>query len=161
MNLRVYIIRRLFLLLPVILGVTLLIFGVLQLLSPYQRVAAFATNPQDLRPENINRTIQLYHLNEPVWVQYQIWLGQIFSGNLGTTKDLRPISTVLMQRAPATVELAVYSGIVIVLGGIWQGTVAARRKDRIPDHLTRIFAISGWSLPTFWLGLLLLAIHDA
>ena len=157
MNLRVYIIRRLFLLLPVILGVTLLIFGVLQLLSPYQRVAAFATNPQDLRPENINRTIQLYHLNEPVWVQYQIWLGQIFSGNLGTTKDLRPISTVLMQRAPATVELAVYSGIVIVLGGIWQGTVAARRKDRIPDHLTRIFAISGWSLPTFWLGLLLLA----
>ncbi len=157
MNLRVYIIRRLLLLVPVILGVTLLIFSVLQILTPYQRASAFATNPQDLRPENINRTIERYHLNESVWLQYQIWMGQILSGNLGVDRNNKPVTVVLIQRAPATIELAVYSGVVIVLGGIWQGTIAAKRKDRMADHLTRVLAISGWSLPTFWLGLLLLA----
>ena len=80
MNLRVYIIRRLLLLIPVILGVTLLIFAVLQFLTPFQRAAAFATNPQDLRPENIDRTIERYHLNDPVWVQYGIWIQQVFTG---------------------------------------------------------------------------------
>lgn len=157
MNLRVYIIRRLLLLIPVILGVTLLIFAVLQFLTPFQRAAAFATNPQDLRPENIDRTIERYHLNDPVWVQYGIWIQQVFTGNLGLDRNQRSVATVLVQRAPATVELAVYSGIIIVIGGIWQGTVAARWKDRAPDHATRVLAISGWSLPTFWLGLLLLA----
>lgn len=157
-NLRVYIIRRLLLLLPVIIGVTLLIFAVLQLLTPEERLTAFVNNPNELRPENINRTMEKYHLNDPVWVQYQIWLSQIFSGNLGVDRFGRPITEVLKTLAPATIELAVYSGLAIVLGGIWLGTVAARWKDRAPDHATRVLAIGGWSLPTFWLGLLLLAI---
>lgn len=156
MNLHVYIIRRLLLLIPVILGVTLLIFGVLQLLSPLQRATAFATNPQDLRPENIQRTIEKYHLNDPVWVQYQIWISGILTGNLGVDRNGHSIAASLINRAPATVELAIYSSVVIVFGGIWQGTIAARNKDRLTDHATRALAISGWSLPTFWLGLLLL-----
>jgi len=155
-NLHVYVIRRILLLVPVILGVTLLIFGVLQLLSPLQRAAAFVQNPQDLRPENIERTIEKYHLNDPPWVQYQTWMSGILSGNLGVDRFEHSIAAALISRAPTTIELAVYSSIVIVLGGIWQGTVAARRKDRLPDHATRVLAISGWSLPTFWLGLLLL-----
>lgn len=156
MKLHVYVIRRILLLVPVLLGVTLLIFGVLQLLSPLERAAAFATNPQDLRSENIQRTIEKYHLNDPPWVQYQLWISGILSGNLGVDRSERSIAGALIGRAPATIELALYSGILIVLGGIWQGTVAARAKDRFPDHATRALAISGWSLPTFWLGLLLL-----
>ncbi len=157
MNLRVYIVRRLLLLVPVIIGVTLLIFAVLQLLSPYQRVSAYVTNPNELRAENLNRTIERYHLNDPVWVQYQIWVSQILSGNLGLDRNERPVAQTLINRAPATIELGLYASFLIVLGGIWQGTVAAKWKDRAPDHATRMLAISGWSLPTFWLGLLLLA----
>lgn len=158
MNLYVYVIRRLLLLIPVLIGVSLLIFGVLQFLSPLQRAAAFATNPQDLRPENIERTLEKFHLNDPVWVQYQIWMTGILSGNLGVDRFEHSITATLINRAPATIELAIYSAILIVLGGIWQGTVAARAKDRLPDHATRALAISGWSLPTFWLGLLLLTL---
>ena len=156
-NIRVYIIRRLLLIVPVIIGVTLLIFTVLQLLTPYQRASAFVMNPQDLRPENINRTIKFYHLDDPVWVQYQVWLGQTFSGHLGVDRNGHSIAQILINRAPATVELAIFASFIIVLAGIWQGTIAARRKDRMADHATRVAAISGYSLPTFWLGLLLLA----
>ncbi|MFQ5907318.1 MAG: ABC transporter permease [Thermoplasmata archaeon] len=156
MNLRTYVIRRLLLLVPVILGITLLIFTVLSFLPLGSRLGAYVTNPQDLKPENIEKTIEKYHLNDPIWVQYGIWLGGLLGGNLGTTADGERVAEALLRRFPATAELAIYASLVIIFGGIWLGTLSAVKKDRPADHATRTMSIAGWSLPTFWLGLMIL-----
>ncbi len=156
MDLRTYVIRRLLLLAPVLIGITLLIFTVLSFLPLGTRLGAYVNNPNDLRPANIERTIEKYHLNDPIWVQYYTWLGGLLSGNLGVTKDGERVAETLIKKFPATAELAIFASLIIIFGGIWMGTISAVRKDRPTDHATRIMSIAGWSLPTFWLGLMVL-----
>jgi peptide/nickel transport system permease protein len=103
--------------------------------------------------------IELYHLDEPVWVQYGTWLGQVFRGNLGWSKVVSmPVGEAIVHYLPATLELALFATPLIILVGIFFGTKAAAHKDRPVDHGTRVIAILGWSLPSFWLGLILMMI---
>lgn len=158
MNLRTYIIRRLLLLVPVLIGITLLIFFVLSFLPLGTRLTAYVHDVNELRPENIEKTIDKYGLNEPIWIQYTVWLGGLLAGNLGTTAGGESVLSALIRRFPATAELAIYASLIIVFGGIWLGTLSAVRKDKPADHATRTMSIAGWSLPTFWLGLMVLMI---
>jgi len=154
---RAYIIRRLLLLIPVLFGVTLLIFGVLQLFSPVERAALYVTSPKQFA--NIAEVIEKYGLNQPVWVQYGHWMSQIFQGNLGWSKVVsQPVTSAIINFLPATLELAIFATPLIIFGGIFLGSKAAAHKDKAIDHATRVGAIVGWSLPTFWLGLMLLMI---
>jgi ABC-type dipeptide/oligopeptide/nickel transport system permease component len=154
---RSYLIRRLLLLIPVLFGVTILIFGLLQLFPPYQRAMLYVTDPRQLH--NIDEIIKLYGLNEPLWKQYFTWLGQVFSGNLGWSKVVgMSVTDAILNYLPATLELAIFSTPVIIMGGIWLGTKAAAHKDGLVDHISRAGAIVGWSLPSFWLGLVLLMV---
>lgn len=142
---------------PVLIGVSLLIFGLLQLFPPYQRAMLYVTDPRQMA--NIDEIIKLYGLNAPLWQQYFTWLGQVFHGNLGwSTVVGMPVSKAILTFIPATLELALVSTPIIILGGIWLGTKAAAHKDKFIDHATRTGAIIGWSLPTFWLGLVLLMV---
>lgn len=168
-----YIIRRL-LVLPVILfGVTVLIFLILQILSPTERSALYV---QDI-PKNdaaLQAIIRRYGLEDPVVVQYWHWLvgredpetgqtiGGVLRGDLGYSRTGRePVVALLKRRLPVTAELALWSLLPIVAIGIWLGIQAALHHNGFIDQLARVFAILGYSFPTFVFGLLVLLIFYA
>jgi ABC-type dipeptide/oligopeptide/nickel transport system permease component len=157
LELRSYIIRRLLLLIPVLFGVTIFIFGITMLFSPIERVSLYV---QDARQfTNIPQLIAAYGLDQPFWVQYGNWMSEIFSGNLGwSTVVGMPVWDAIWHFIPTTIELAIFATPVIILLGIFFGTRAAAHKDKPLDHGTRVLAIIGWSLPTFFLGLILLMV---
>ncbi len=161
MGMRTYIIRRLLLLIPTIIGVTLLIFAVMQVLSPEQRAALYITSEKEAG--SMEEIIEKYGLREPVYVQYFVWISQILRGNLGwNQKSPRgPVLQNILNRAPATIELTIFTAPVIIFTGIFLGVAAAVHRDKLIDHITRITSIIGWSFPSFWLGILLLAIFYA
>ena len=157
LELRSYIIRRLLLLIPVLFGVTIFIFGITMLFSPIERAALYVSNIKQL--SDLPLILEQYGLDQPFWVQYGTWLGQVLTGNLGWSKVVSmPVWDAIWHFLPATLELAIFAAPLIVLVGILMGTKAAAHKDKPVDHITRVAAIFGWSLPTFWLGLLLLMI---
>ena len=161
MGLRTYIIRRLLLLIPTLIGVTLLIFAIIQVLTPEQRAALYITGPKGLR--EIEEIIEKYHLRDPVYIQYFIWMRQVLSGNLGwCNKSPRgPVLQTILHRAPVSIELCMFAAPVIIIAGIYLGVQSAVHRDKLIDHATRTSSIIGWSLPSFWLGILLLAIFYA
>jgi len=157
MNFLNYIIRRLLLLIVVLIGVTLIIFVLLTLFSPEQRASAFIKDIKQL--SDIGSIIKTYGLDKPIYIQYYRWLKEILHGNFGwSTTVSRPVVDAFKFFLPNTVELALFSAPLIILVGIWLGSISALHKDKPVDHLTRILAIVGWSLPTFWFGLVLLMI---
>ena len=157
MEFRAYLIRRLLLVVPVLFGVSVLIFVLLQQFPPYQRAMLYVTDMRQMA--NIEEIIELYGLNAPIWEQYFTWMGQVFQGNLGWSQVVgMPVTEAITNFLPATVELAIFATPLIIIGGIWLGTKAASNKDKLVDHTTRAGAIIGWSLPTFWLGLVLLMV---
>jgi peptide/nickel transport system permease protein len=138
-------------------GVSILIFVLLQQFPPYQRAMLYVTDMRQMA--NIEEIIELYGLNAPIWEQYFTWMGQVFQGNLGWSEVVgMPVAEAITNFLPATVELAIFATPLIILGGIWLGSKAAANKDKLIDHTSRAGAIIGWSLPTFWLGLVLLMV---
>jgi peptide/nickel transport system permease protein len=156
-----YIIRRL-LILPIIMwGLTLLIFLMVSMLSPYERVALYV---RDISKQEggIEATIHKYGLDKPIYVQYFEWLKRTAQGDLGWSKvGGQPVAEALRQYIPATAELALWSFIPMVAIGIWLGVQAAVHQDTWIDHLARIFSIAGWSIPLFVFGLIMLMIFYA
>jgi len=117
----------------------------------------YVTDPRQMA--NIEEIIELYGLNAPLWQQYFTWLNEVLHGNLGWSPVVGlSVTDAIINFLPATLELAIFATPLIIIGGIWLGTKAAANKDRLIDHTTRAGAIVGWSLPTFWFGLVLLMI---
>lgn len=157
MGLRTYIIRRVLLMIPTLIGVTLLIFAVTQMFSPAQRATLYVTDPHSI--DRIPEIIETYHLNDPVYLQYFTWIRQVLSGNLGWSRTARqPVVEAILSRWPATVELVMFSIPLTILLGIYLGIQSAVHRDKMVDHVTRSVSIIGWSLPSFWLGIVLMAI---
>jgi len=168
-----YIIRRLLQLPITMIGVTVLIFAMLQLLSPVERSALYVQSI----PHNegaIDAIIRKYGLNDPFHVQYWRWLvgrkdpvtgeieGGVLRGDLGFSRTGRQmVKDLIAQRLPATVELALWSAFPIIGVGIWLGVIAALHHNRFIDQVIRVFATLGWSFPTFVFGLLVLLIFYA
>jgi len=152
-----FIVRRLLLLPVVFVGVTLAIVLLMQLLTPYQRAAAYVQSEQQIR--QIPAIIEQFGLEDPWYMQYGRWLGQVFEGNLGYSRTSRePVLTTLQRRFPVTLELALIAIIPVLGVGITMGTAAALNRDRFFDQFTRVVSVIGWSLPTFVLGIWLLVI---
>jgi peptide/nickel transport system permease protein len=157
LQLRTYIVRRLLLLIPVLFGVTIFIFAITMLFSPIERASLYVTDARMMT--NIPAIIQSYGLDQPFYVQYGNWMSEVLSGNLGwSTVAGMPVWDAIWHFLSTTVELALFAAPLIILLGIFFGTQAAAHKDRPLDHGTRVIAIFGWSLPTFWLGLVLLMV---
>jgi peptide/nickel transport system permease protein len=161
MGLRAFVIRRLLLVVPTLIGVTLLIFAVGQLIPPSQRAYLYVGEiPKG--PDVIDKTIVKYHLNESVVLQYSGWMQLILQGNLGYSYYGRGMVTDLIrEKAPATAEIVIFSAPIIILVGIYLGVKSAVHRDKPLDHATRTISIVGYSLPSFWLGILLLAFFFA
>jgi peptide/nickel transport system permease protein len=168
-----YVIRRL-LIMPVLLtGVTILIFAMLSLLTPYERAALYV---QDIpkRQGAIDAIIEKYGLDDPVPVQYWHWMvgrrdpdtgeikGGVLRGDLGWSKvGKSTVSEVIGRRLPATAELALWAAVPLIGLAVWMGVVAAVNHNKLTDQILRVLAITGWSIPTFVFGLLVLMIFYA
>ena len=154
---RTYLIRRLLLVTPTLIGVTLLVFSVTQLFDPIERASLYIKDPRQAK--NIESIIRKYGLDQPFYIQYFSWLSQVLRGNLGWSESIHlPVLEALITHFPATAELALYAAPLTVIIGILLGKLSAVKRDTIVDHITRVIAIIGWSLPSFWLGIMLLAV---
>ena len=158
-SLYAYIIRRLILLVFVIVGVTALIFAITMLFPPEIRALLYIRNIQQYTPANLRTVIRQYGLNDPFYLQYGRWMSQVLQGNLGwSVSSGQTVIDAIRTRWPYTFEIVVFAAPLIVFIGIYIGVQAAIHRNGIIDHAARVVSIVGWSLPSFWLGLLLLAI---
>jgi len=144
-------------LLFVLFGVSILIFSILMTFSPERRAVAYIDEPEQLR--DIELIISQYGLDDPVYTQYIRWATRVFSGNLGwSLVASRPVWEAFGTYFPVTLELAIFATPLIIFLGIYLGTQAGIHRDKAFDHITRIFAIIGRSLPVFLFALILLMI---
>ncbi len=149
--------RRLFLLIPVLFGVTILTFTIMR--AAGDPVTAYLSNPERATERQIQEIIDKYHLDEPTWVQYVYWLKGVTEGDLGYSRIAHlPVSETLALKFPATFELSLTATMIAVLVGIRMGTVAAVRVNSWVDQTTRLVSLVAVSMPVFWLGLLLLMV---
>jgi ABC-type dipeptide/oligopeptide/nickel transport system permease component len=152
-----FIVRRLFFLIFVLFGVSVLIFGILMTFSPERRAAAFITTPQQAK--DIPQIVENLGFNDPYHEQYIRWIGEITTGNLGwSLVASRPVGEAFLRYLPVTLEMNIIAAPVMAFVGIWLGTISGIRRDTWVDHTTRIFAIIGWSLPTFLFALVMLMV---
>lgn len=159
MGLRAYVIRRILLMIPTLIGVTLLIFAVLQLFSPSQRAGLFVQDPREAG--DLGSVIEKYGLNDPVYIQYVRWINNLIHGDLGWSETANGfVLTSLVRAIPATIELVMFSIPIIVFLGIQLGVLSATHRNKPIDHITRFTSIIGWSLPTFWFGMILIAVFS-
>jgi peptide/nickel transport system permease protein len=152
-----YIIRRFLFLAFVLFGVSVLIFSILMTFSPERRAAAYVTTPQQAK--DIPRIIKKFGLDDPFYIQYVRWIKEVSQGNMGwSLVASRPVGEAFWRYFPITLEMNLYAAPIVIILGIWLGTVSGIHRDTWLDHGTRIFAIVGWSLPTFLFALVLLMV---
>lgn len=159
-----YIIRRLLLLPLVVAGVSILIFSLMMLMSPFSRLAMYITDPDALKqgPEELAEMVEALGLNDPAWVQYGRWMNEVLHGNFGWSESARqPVLRAIVTLLPASVELTLFAAFPVIFLGIWLGKISAVHQDTLADHISRISAIVGWSFPTFVFGILALMIFYA
>ncbi len=153
MKLRDYVIRRLLLLIPVIIAVSLIIFA-LGRLGNQDPATLYITDR--MTPQQVAQVYAKYGFDQPLWVQYIRWLQGLLQGDLGYSKTASmSVVDAIATYFPATFELTTVSIVIAVLVGIPAGIVSARYRDRPVDHATRVAALFGVSLPIFFLAVLL------
>jgi ABC-type dipeptide/oligopeptide/nickel transport system permease component len=152
-----FITRRFLLLILVLLGVSVLIFGILMTFSPERRAAAYVNSPQQAK--DIPKIIKQFGLDDPPYLQYFSWMKEVFRGNLGwSVVASRPVWDAFWNYFPVTLEMNLFAAPIVLFLGIWLGTLSGIHRDKWIDHTTRILAIVGWSLPTFLFALVLLMV---
>ena len=163
-----YIIRRLLLVPVLLIGVTLIIFGMLQLLGPVERSALYVRDfPKN--EKQIEGLIRKYGLDRPFFEQYWRWLngvidpgsgerrGGILYGDFGYSRTAsQPVVDLVKERFPNTVDLALWTIYPMLSVGIWLGVKAAVNQNKFIDQAARMYSIIGTSFPVFVFGLLLL-----
>ena len=138
----------------VILGVVTLTFVLARIVSP-DPSNLYVPPQSDAATRAHERA--LLGLDKPLWVQYGIFIANLFRGDLGTSFSTnQPVLEDLASRLPATLELAVYSIVIGTVLGIAAGILAAVRRGRVSDHVIRFLTVSGLALPQFFVGLMLL-----
>ncbi|TFF95059.1 ABC transporter permease [Candidatus Thorarchaeota archaeon] len=154
MKLRDFIARRVLLAIPVVFGVLTITWFLSYVVG--DPIAMYITErTPDAAIPGIRRA---YGLDEPLYVQYFLYMGNLIRGDWGlsyTTGGDQAVLDVIANRFPATIELSMIAMVFAVVLGIPLGIVSATRKDQPVDHFTRIFSLAGVSMPIFWFGLLL------
>ncbi|TBL69725.1 ABC transporter permease [Paenibacillus thalictri] len=157
-----YVVKRLLVSIPALLGVTLILFLMVRFIPGDPARAILLTmfdpgaNLSDLEKDAEILYKQL-GLDQPLPVQYGVWLWKIIHGDLGVSfRSKTPIMDELMQRFPATLELAGAALLIMLLIAIPSGIAGAVYHRRAADHVTRVIALVGVSVPSFFLGLVLM-----
>jgi peptide/nickel transport system permease protein len=150
----VYIAKRLLVAIPTILIISVFVFS-LQKLLPGDPVLAMAGEERD--PQVLEYLREKYRLHDPIPYQYVAWLGSALQGDLGISlRTNQPVLQLIVQKLPATIQLAIMSMTFAFLIGVPMGILAATRKNTIFDYVANIVALSGLSIPNFWLGIMLI-----
>jgi peptide/nickel transport system permease protein len=153
-----YLVRRLASLAPTLVLVSMLIFGLQQLL-PGDPAKILAGEDQD--PAVVAYLRTKLHLDEPLPVRYAYWVGGVVRGDLGeSVRTQQPVLQLIAQKLPVTVELALLAMTIALLIGIPAGIVSAVGRGGVWDYLANVFALWGLSTPNFWLGILLIMLFS-
>ncbi|OGS33219.1 MAG: diguanylate cyclase [Elusimicrobia bacterium RIFOXYC2_FULL_34_12] len=151
-----YIFRRLLLTIPVFFGITVITFLVMHL-SPGKPTDILTDMNQKITAEAKHRLVALYGLDKPVYVQYGMWFKRLVKLDFGKSfKDDRPVIDKIAERLPVTLLLNFCSIILIFAIAIPIGVFSAVKKDTIFDKITTVTVFLGFSIPTFWLAILLM-----
>jgi len=148
-----YLLRRVAQGIVVLLVVTLIVFGLLQLLpgGPARAVLGARATPQLIAAFN-----QQNGLDKPIFVQYAIWLGHLLSGNLGYSyNQSQSVASLIDERLPKTLALTITSVVLAMLIGVIVGTIQAVRRNKLIDYTSTTIGFIFYSFPPFFLGLLL------
>jgi peptide/nickel transport system permease protein len=151
-----YTISRLILALPTLLILLTVLFLVLRILpgDPISALEAGRRSTRDIASDKAR-----LGLDQPWWIQYPVYLSQVFSGNFGNSLGQiylgQPVLQVIVQKLPATIELAIGAMLVATVMGVGTGVIAGARRDKAPDVIVRLYGSIIWVIPVFWLGLML------
>ena len=153
-----YLIRRILLAVPILLGVVAVVVISLEIV-PGDPVALmlgeFAT------PESIEATRADLGLDRPLLVRYVEYIANVFQGDLGTSiKDRRPVATIIGETLPATAQLAGVAILVALAVGLPLGVASAARPHGVVDNAVRVLSLAGLSMPVFWTGLVFIVIFS-
>lgn len=153
-----YTLRRILACLPLLVGITAVTFGIMQLApgSPLMMMV-----DPDASPEDYIRIQEELGMDRPLHVQYVRWLGQVLQGNLGyAVQTGRPVAEMIFERMPATLLLTLSAVIVSYLIAVPLGVISALRQHSVTDYILTLFAFWGLSIPDFFFGVLLVYIFS-
>ncbi|MBU9839970.1 ABC transporter permease [Rahnella aceris] len=152
------VVKRLISAIPTLFLVTLMVFS-LQKLLPGDPITAMAGEERD--PAVIAQLREQYHLNDPIPSQYFHWVGNALRGDFGASlRTQEPVLQLIASKLPVTLELSLLAMIVALIIGITMGVLAAVNKGTWIDNGTNFLALSGISIPHFWLGVLLIMLFS-
>jgi peptide/nickel transport system permease protein len=151
-----YVVVRLYSMALTLLGLTVLVFLMLHLIPGTvveQMIGADAVVSQQM----VDQLKRFFGLDQPWYVQYGRWLGQLLRGDLGTSwRTGKPVLSLILERLPVTIELTVLSVAFSLILGVAAGVLSAVWRDRPVDHATRVGTLLGLSVPVFWQGTMLI-----
>lgn len=152
--------RRFLIAIPTVILISIFVFG-LQKLLPGDPVLAMAGEERD--PEVIAFLREKYRLNDPIPTQYLAWVTDALRGDLGVSlRTQQPVTALIAEKLPVTIQLAVMALIIALSIGIPAGVLSAYKKGTWIDWVANVVALSGLSVPNFWLGImmiLLVSVH--
>lgn len=149
-----YIIRRVLQTIPLLLGISLITFMVIN--ATGSPLASLALDPR-VRPEDIENLERSLGLDKPVHERYFVWLGNVVQGDFGTSLANRlPVVDRIMAVLPNTLKLNFAALTLALMVSIPIGVLAAVRRNSVFDRFANLFAVAGWAIPTVWLGLMLI-----
>ena len=153
-----YIIKRLLMLIPVLIGVSIIVFVIMRVFSPDPAPIVLG---QHATQDKIDAWRVANGLNDPLYIQYFNFIKGIFTGDFGTSYYTKtPVLKEILSRFPATIELAIAAIILASVFGIIIGTISAVKKNTIFDSAGMVTALIGVSMPIFWLGIILIIIFS-
>ena len=153
-----YLLHRLATIVPTLFFVSVLIFGLQQLL-PGDPAMVLAGEDRD--PTVIAHLRQKLHLDEPLPIRYLYWAGGVLKGDLGESVRIqKPVLDLIVEKLPVTLELALLAIVIALTIGITAGIVSAVAKDSAWDYAANVFALWGLSTPNFWLGIMLILLFS-
>lgn len=146
--------RRVLIAIPTIILISVFVFS-LQHLLPGDPILVMAGEERD--PDVIAALREKYRFNDPIPLQYLAWAGNALQGDLGISlRTQQPVLELIGEKLPVTIQLAVMALIIAILIGIPAGVLSAYKKDTWIDWVANIIALSGLSVPNFWLGIMLI-----
>jgi peptide/nickel transport system permease protein len=154
--LKTYIAHRLGIAVLTLFGMSIVIF-VLMRLAPGDIVDILFAAAGYVNEADKKLIMQELGIDQPIWVQYIEWLKSIFRGDLGKSYRYdEPAWDVIRPLIPVTIELAVLATVISVLIGVPAGVISAVRQDTMLDYVLRVFSLAGLSMPSFWLGMVII-----
>src|SRR6266542_6574958 len=157
---RLYVVRRLVLFIPTLIGASILIFVLMRLVpGDIAEILVYQTGSESsaIQQKQIQKIRQELGLDQPVAVQYLAWVGAAAHGDFGRSyAQRRPVGDILRERFPRSMELALLTLVIAIVWAVPLGVVSAARQNTALDYLARLVSLSGLSLPLFFTGALIL-----